>query len=242
MWRLFAKVTSVTATDRRRGYKSNKRRALTIQAMEDHRSPQHPGPWRVMQVDSEFAGLLVAVGFVVLGLVSMPIATGFVLGAIALGIVVALLLRFTPKRFGRVIAGMLVVLTAFALLWAGHKPRRPHTVSSGALYVRPNNLPFSLHRTGYWLECWFDEGGNVDRCRLTDENGTVSFEDEYLPCVGHTPLPQRELVFNTKWTGRVWTQSPDKRINAPVVQLDNTQTLLPRSLYTQARGEIYCSQ
>jgi hypothetical protein len=60
--------------------------------MRDDKKP-HPGLWRVMQVDSEFVGLLVAVGFLVLGLVSMPIATAFVLGAIALGVVVALLLR-----------------------------------------------------------------------------------------------------------------------------------------------------
>ena len=40
--------------------------------MEDHDAKRHPGPWQVMRVDSEFAGLLVAVGFLVLGLVSMP--------------------------------------------------------------------------------------------------------------------------------------------------------------------------
>jgi hypothetical protein len=47
--------------------------------MKQHDSNRHPGPWRLMQVDSEFAGLLVAVGFVVMGLVSMPIATWFLL-------------------------------------------------------------------------------------------------------------------------------------------------------------------
>ena len=71
--------------------------------MQDHDAKRHPGPWRVMQLDSEFAGLLVAVGFLVMGLVSMPLATGFVLGAIALGVVVALLLRFTPRKLSRVV-------------------------------------------------------------------------------------------------------------------------------------------
>jgi len=50
-----------------------------------------------MRVDSEFAGLLVAVGFVVMGLVSMPLATWFLLGALVLGVGVALLLRCTRK-------------------------------------------------------------------------------------------------------------------------------------------------
>ena len=64
-------------------------------SMKQHDVSRHPGPWRVMRVDSEFAGLLVAVGFVVMGLVSMPIATWFLLGALVLGVGVALLLRWT---------------------------------------------------------------------------------------------------------------------------------------------------
>jgi len=208
--------------------------------MEDHEVKRHPGPWRVMRVDSEFAGLLVAVGFLVLGLVSMPIATVFVLGTIALGVVVALLLRFTPRRFSRVIVGTLIILAAFVLWWTGHKPRRPHTVSSNALYVVPNNVPFRLRQTGYWLECWFDQHENVDRCKLTNENGTVSFEDVFLPWLGHTPLPQNELVFQRE-TGETWIQSCDKRVNVPVVYLPYRQVLLPRSLYTEAKQEVHCS-
>ncbi len=208
--------------------------------MESHDAERHPGPWRVMRVDSEFAGLLVAVGFLVMGLVSMPLATGFVLGAIALGVVVALLLRFTPRKLSRVMVGTVIILAAFALWWVGHKPRRPHTVPSNALYVLPNNVPFRLHKTGYWLECWFDQHENVDRCKLSDENGKGAFDDVFLPCVGQTPLPQSELAF--KWrTGDTWTQSRDKRVNLPVVYLDNGQILLSRSLYAEARQHVYCS-
>jgi hypothetical protein len=208
--------------------------------MENRDAKRHPGPWRVMQLDSEFAGLLVAVGFLVMGLVSMPLATGFVFGAIALGVVVALLLRFTPRKLSRVIVGTVIILAAFVLWWVGHKPRRPHTVSPNALYVLPNNVPFRLHKTGYWLECRFDQHENVDRCKLSDENGNAAFDDVFLPCVGQTPLSQSELVF--KWrTGETWTQSPDKRINVPVVYLDNGQMLLSRSLFAEAKQQVYCS-
>ena len=209
--------------------------------MKEHDANRHPGPFRFMRVDSEFAGLLVAVGFLVMGFVSMPIATLFVLGAVALGVVVALLLRFTPKKFTRVALVTVIILATGALWWEGHKPRRPRTVSSNALYVLPNNVPFTLHKTGYWLDCWFDERANVDRCKLSDEDGNSSFEDAFLPCVGQTPLPQRELVFNTRWTGDTWIRSPDKGINAPVVELKNGQTLLPQSLYAKAKSEVYCS-
>lgn len=65
--------------------------------MKTHDTPKHPGPWRFMQVDSGLPGILLAVGFTVMGFVSMPLATLFVLGAIVLGGMIALLLRLTRK-------------------------------------------------------------------------------------------------------------------------------------------------
>jgi hypothetical protein len=52
---------------------------------------------RFMRVDAEFAGVLVAVGFVVMGVISIPIAKWFLLGALVLGAGVALLLRRIRK-------------------------------------------------------------------------------------------------------------------------------------------------
>jgi hypothetical protein len=51
-----------------------------------------------MPVDADSAGILVAVAFLVLGLVGLPIAKWFFLGAVAFGVGVALLLRFTRKE------------------------------------------------------------------------------------------------------------------------------------------------
>ena len=52
----------------------------------------HPGPFRTMRVDAEFAGILVAVAFFVMGFVSVPIAKGFLIGAFLVGIVIAVIL------------------------------------------------------------------------------------------------------------------------------------------------------
>jgi hypothetical protein len=51
-----------------------------------------------MQVDSELAGILIAAGFVLMGLVGMPIAKWFFLGAVLFGAVVALVLHWTKKK------------------------------------------------------------------------------------------------------------------------------------------------
>jgi hypothetical protein len=66
--------------------------------MKDHDANRHPGPWRVMQVDGGLAGIIVAVGFLVMGLVSTPIVRWFLLGALLLGGGVALLLRLTRNE------------------------------------------------------------------------------------------------------------------------------------------------
>jgi hypothetical protein len=68
------------------------------EAMKQADGARHPGPMRVMHVDAEFAGIIVAVGFLVMGAVGLDIGKWFVLGALALGAVVALLLRFTRKE------------------------------------------------------------------------------------------------------------------------------------------------
>ncbi len=66
--------------------------------MKGHAVHRHPGPFRIMQLDSEFAGILIALGFVILAFVGMPsIGTAFLLVALAVGVVVAVLLHFTSK-------------------------------------------------------------------------------------------------------------------------------------------------
>jgi len=75
-----------------------------------------------MKVDSEFAGIIVAVGFLAMGLVGIPVARWFVLGCLALCGVFAVLLRFTPTKLIRVVIGAVVVLIVVALWWVGRAP------------------------------------------------------------------------------------------------------------------------
>lgn len=65
--------------------------------MKNRDANRHSGVMRVMKVDSEFAGLLVAVGFLVMGAVGLDIGKWFVMGALVLGVFVALLLRLTRR-------------------------------------------------------------------------------------------------------------------------------------------------
>ncbi len=73
--------------------------------MKDHSTPRHPGPFRITGIGGEAAAVILAVGFLVMGLVSVPIAKFFLLGAALVGIGIAILFRslrkkpLFPKRF-----------------------------------------------------------------------------------------------------------------------------------------------
>ena len=59
---------------------------------------RHPGPMRLMpNVGGESAAIIVAIGFVVMGLVGLPVAKFFLVGAVVLGIGLAMLFHFTRK-------------------------------------------------------------------------------------------------------------------------------------------------
>ncbi len=63
--------------------------------MKDHSTTPHPGPFRIPKVDAEIAGIGVAVGFVVMGVVALPIAKWFLLGAVLLGGIMAVIRRLS---------------------------------------------------------------------------------------------------------------------------------------------------
>jgi len=60
--------------------------------MKAHDVQRHPGPFRMIPVDSESAGIIVAIAFVVLGVVGLPIGKFFLVGAVAFGGLVALMM------------------------------------------------------------------------------------------------------------------------------------------------------
>lgn len=55
--------------------------------------PPHPGPFRMMKVGPGIAGILIALGFIVLGIVGLPLARWFLLGAVLSGCLIALVLH-----------------------------------------------------------------------------------------------------------------------------------------------------
>ena len=79
--------------------KVNRRRQWEDNWIVKHPStPKHPGPFRIASVGGEAGAIIVAIGFVYLGLAGLPIAKSFLAGAVLLGAVVAILFRVSRKK------------------------------------------------------------------------------------------------------------------------------------------------
>ncbi|HEY3927156.1 MAG TPA: hypothetical protein VGL89_02170 [Candidatus Koribacter sp.] len=67
--------------------------------MKDRNTPPpHPGPFRIPKLAAEFDSVLIAVGFIVLGLAGLPLAKFFLIGAVAVGVIIAVLFRILRKK------------------------------------------------------------------------------------------------------------------------------------------------
>ena len=66
--------------------------------VKDHSTRPHPGPFLFMSMGVGATAIMVALCFVVLGLVALPIAKFFLLAAILLGIGIAVIFRIIAKK------------------------------------------------------------------------------------------------------------------------------------------------
>ena len=66
--------------------------------MKDHSTRSHPGPFQFIGIAVGVTAIMVALCFVLLGLVGLPIAKFFLLAAILLGLGIAVLFRVFRKK------------------------------------------------------------------------------------------------------------------------------------------------
>src|SRR5579862_1458370 len=89
--------------------------------------------------------------------------------------------------------GFLAVLLAVGIYVyrAAREPNRPDSVPSDATYVP------SVKRY-YWVNCWLDKREQVNRCKVFNSDGTLFFEDGYLPYNGAGPIPDERFKISAR--------------------------------------------
>lgn len=85
--------------------------------------------------------------------------------------------------------GLMLALPAVDDGCGTHEPwskRRPKNVPPQAFYV-------PTVKTYWYVHCWLDWAESVNRCRIYHSDGTVMYEDAYLPYQGTGTVPPERL-------------------------------------------------
>jgi hypothetical protein len=143
---------------------------------------------------------------------------------------------------------ILCILYGLFYMWENSPPKRPANVPSSAGYYGGWALPFTFSKRGDWVNCWFDGEKNVDRCRVTQVDGSFKYEGTYLPYQSHTPIPQNELLIDSDAMNRGQEQvnvgasiddpsMSDYRV-VPLVYLRDGEVLIPERAYKRGKEQL----
>jgi len=148
-------------------------------------------------------------------------------------------LKLTIVVFFLVVFVVLIAMITGAYWWSNTPPKRPHNVSGGAVFLWAGHLGLPASKHGTWLECWTDSRVGENRCRLTEMDGTRSFDGVFLANIGSKPVPQSELEVLSEQT----SQSVDLwvRVNAqlvPLVFLKSGRVLIPSDAYQEGLAKL----
>ena len=135
--------------------------------------------------------------------------------------------------------GVLFLVITGAYWWSNTPPGRPSDVSANGVFLWAGHLGLPAPRHGTWIECWTDSKAGVNKCRLTEMDGTRSFEGAFLADTSRAAVPQSELEILSEQT----SQSVDLwvRVNgepAPLVFLRNGKVLIPSDAYEEGMAKL----
>jgi hypothetical protein len=137
------------------------------------------------------------------------------------------------------VLGAAAVMIAGAYWWANVPPKRPQGVSSNAVFLWAGHLGLPAPKHGTWIECWTDIAEAVNKCRLTEMNGTLGYEGVFQSNSGKTPVPQSDLRIEgepasdtTHWVRLHGLQG------APLVFLSDGTVLIPKDAYQEGLAKL----
>jgi len=126
-----------------------------------------------------------------------------------------------------------VLVTAGAVLVIRHgamalHPAIPKDMPGNSYFVQSG---YNLNRnepTGQWIACREDSDEGADFCRVTDTNGTVIYQGDFLPVNGSKEVSADQLRVAAKEEQNLWVDGPAESSPVPAIPLANGEVLVPR--------------
>lgn len=135
--------------------------------------------------------------------------------------------------------GVAVLAIIGAYWWSHVPPRRPKDVPADAVFLWAGHLGLPAPKHGTWIECWTDTANGVNKCRLTEMDGTPGYEGVFLADTGKNPVPESDLKIEVEPTSDVtrWVRLDGLR-GAPLVFLKNGTVLIPEDAYQDGMAKL----
>lgn len=137
------------------------------------------------------------------------------------------------------IIGIVAAGITGAYWWSNVPPKRPPDVSADAVFLWTGGLGLPAPKHGTWIECWTDAAEGVNKCRLTEMDGKITYEGVFLTNTGKNPVSESDLKIDTETTSnRTFWVRFDMLRGAPLVFLRNGIVLIPRDAYEEGMATL----
>ena len=96
-----------------------------------------------------------------------------------------------------------------------------------AVFIPAGYNPADNEMKGEWIACNNHPEEGTVHCRVTDGQGTVIFQGEFLPLDGSPAMPSDQLRIATSGKADIWVEGPTEAGPVPVIPLANGELLVP---------------
>ncbi|HZE81439.1 MAG TPA: hypothetical protein VE604_11085 [Candidatus Polarisedimenticolia bacterium] len=127
---------------------------------------------------------------------------------------------------------LVVVVTGIAALyWRSNTiPGRPNNVSPSAVFLWAPYVGLPAARRGWWMSCEH-QPPQPARCALSDIDGTLKYEGEFLPYVAGVAVGKLDIDAEKTREYKIWVGDA----LVPIVYLKNGEILIPSSRYEEGK-------
>jgi hypothetical protein len=135
--------------------------------------------------------------------------------------------------------GVVILAIVGAYWWANVPPARPKGVSPDAVFLWAGHLGLPAAKHGTWIECWAASDISVNKCRLTEMDGTLAYEGVFLANTGQTPVAPSDLKILSEQTSQrldLWVRVKGQPL--PLVFLRDGNVLIPKEAYREGMAKL----
>jgi hypothetical protein len=139
-----------------------------------------------------------------------------------------------PQKTATVLGALVIalILGILGAYWRSNTvPNPPEGLPPNSVFLWAPHVGLPGAKRGWWLTC--SERSGQDHCKITETNGTLEYEGEFIPYYQKGPVPKNDLDIDALKSGehKLWVEGA----LVPLIVLKNGEILIPAVKYEDGR-------